>query len=97
MYLIFLKRTPPSQPLRKSLQKRTKPLVIFRHLQRERAGFDFLLSIFMVIHCVIGCGVHPMKHIWQVPVMLKVKLNKIGRKPTGFPYFVFDFEMVELR
>ena len=27
--------------------------------------------------------------VWQVPVILKVRLNKKGRKPTGFLYFVF--------
>lgn len=65
--------------------------------KRKRAGFDFLLSIFMVILCVIGCGVHPMKRIWQAPVILKVRLNKKGRKPTGFLYFAFDSGMVKLR
>ena len=59
--------------------------------KRKRAGFDFLLSIFMVIHYAVGRGVHPMKHIWKVSVILKVRLNKKGRKPTGFLYFVFDF------
>ena len=33
----------------------------------------------------------------QVPVILKVRLNKKGRKPTGFLYFVFDSGMVKLR
>ena len=65
--------------------------------KRQRAGFDFLLSVFMVIHYAVGRGVHPMKRIWQLSVILKVRLNKKGRKPTGFLYFVFDSGMVELR
>ena len=63
----------------------------------DRAGSDFLLSVFMVIHYAVGRGVHPMKRISQAPVILKVRLNKKGRKPTGFLYFVFDYWMVELR
>lgn len=79
-------------------KKRTKPYSDFHTFaKRKRAGFDFLLSVFMVVHYVVGRGVHPMKHICQVPVILKVRLNKKGRKPTGFLYFVFDSGMVELR
>ena len=44
----------------------------------------------MVIHYVLGCGVHPMKRIWQAPVILKARLNKKERTPIGFLYFVFD-------
>ena len=51
----------------------------------------------MVINYVLGRGVHPMKRIWQAPVILKARLNKKERKPTGFLYFVFDAGMVELR
>lgn len=51
----------------------------------------------MIIHYVVGRGVHPMKRIWQAPFILKVRLNKKERKPTGFLYFVFDARMVELR
>ena len=62
-----------------------------------RAGFDFRRSVFMVFHYVVGRDIHPMKRIWQAPVILKVRLNKKERKPTGFLYFVFDSVMVELR
>ena len=51
----------------------------------------------MFIHYVVGRVIHPMKRIWQVSVILKVRLNKKERKPTGFLYFVFDAGMVELR
>lgn len=78
--------------------KRTKPTGDFHTFaKRKRTGFDFLLSVFMVVHYVVGRGVHPMKHIWQAPVILKARLNKKERKPTGFLYFVFDAGMVELR
>ena len=64
-------------------KKRTKPQGYFQAFaKRKRAGFDFPLSIFMVIHYVLGRGVHPMKRIWQAPVILKVRLNKKERKPT---------------
>ena len=89
---------PPRNHFENRSKKRTKPQGDFQTFaKRKRAGFDFLLSIFMVILYVIGRGVHPMKRIWQATVILKVRLNKKGRKPTGFLYFVFDYWMVELR
>ncbi len=96
MYMIFL--VHPLVTTSKIAPKTYKTPGDFQTFaKRKRAGFDFLLSIFMVILCVIGCGVHPMKRIWQAPVILKVRLNKKGRKPTGFLYFVFDSGMVKLR
>ena len=77
-------------------KKRTKPKGNFQTFAK-RAGLDFLLSVFMVILYVIWRGVNPMKRIWQAPAILKVRLNKKGRKPTGFLYFVFDSGMVKLR
>ena len=89
---------PPRNHFENRSKKRTKPQGDFRTFaKRKRAGFDFLLSVFTVIHYAVGRGVHPMKRIWQAPVILKVRLNKKGRKPTGFLYFMFDSEMVELR
>ena len=89
---------PPRNHFENRSKKRTKPQGDFQTFaKRKRAGFDFLLSIFMVILYVIGRGVHTMKRIWQTPVILKVRLNKKGRKPTGFLYFVFDSGMVKLR
>ena len=98
MYMIFLKRTPSRNHFENRSKKRTKPKGDFQTFaKRKRAGFDFLLSVFMVILYVIWRGAHPMKRIWQAPVILKVRLNKKGRKPTGFLYFVFDSGMVKLR
>ena len=99
-FFIFFVKTykTPRNHFENRSKKHTKPPGNFQTFaKRKRAGFDFLLSIFMVILYVIGRGVHPMKHIWQAPVILKVRLNKKGRKPTGFLYFAFDSGMVKLR
>ena len=96
----ILKKTykTPRNHFENRSKKHTKPAGDFRTFaKRKRAGFNFRLSVFMVIHYVVGRDAHPMKHICQVSVILKVRLNKKGRKPTGFLYFVFDSGMVKLR